>query len=812
MINELGCGEMRLFLKLCFKNITIKPFRTLVIVLCLAAVSLTFSLCLTISSASKAAVEDMIRNSMGRTDITIQAARGFETLPELPADCESLPVILAYSYFQVHDINNYKYVQKRSVYVIGVDTERAAKFGFLPKCTAPSENEAVISYALSQRFGYDIGDEITLPCADGTEITLAVSEIVLNKNDLSVMTLAVITAPETARTVLASPGTSATIIYIDAPDGKESETAEQLCAAYADLHVDQVTGTPENRDSIRSVTRAFLIIFAVTLLMILFIISAFSKNIAFERLAVIGTLRSIGAEKGSASLTLLTECAVYGMIGGIIGTVIFYALKDTFLGNMIPRVDGIGGSVSVPPYVPVFGLVIPAVISCAVSFASLIRTSKMPVKDIIFGGKDNVYQPSVSGAVTGIICIFVAVILFMGSFGFIPSLVGLAAFVTGIYLVLPKILSAVSAFTAKHTYGGRFPVMRLALIQSGTKKTAVMGTVICTAVVMMTASLYILSRSAEGLYSVRNFNCDAVITNLSERSEYYDIISADSKEFIYTAAETTELNGRQTSVSIFGYHRSEMFKGLRDLPESLGNDEIALDRQMMKRLDIHEGDSVTLTLKHDTIRPVTLMFTAVKGIDSVYFDQKCNAAVISLDTYKSVYHDYPSMLLVRGDTALIRRQLIDKSAGFETADEYYARMDEGSESITGLLDALAVIGILLAVISVSGQQMIGFEQRRHELAVLRSQGMSISQLSKMLLCETLLTAVLPVLLYLCTGRFVILIIEHTLSSLDMQIPISYEHLGIAEFIAVMAAAVILTVLIPIFSLKRMNTAEQLKCE
>ena len=812
MINELGCGDMQIFIKLILRNITIKPFRTLVIVLCLAAVSLTFSLCLTISSASKVAVEDMIRSSMGRTDITMQAESGFETLPELPSDCESLPVILAGSYFQVHDISNYKYVLKRSVHVIGVDTERAAKFGFLPECTAPSENEAVISYALSQRFSYDIGDEITLPCADGSEITLTVSEIVLNKNDLSVMTLAVITAPETARTVLASPGTSATIIYIDAPDGKESETAEQLCAAYADLHVDQVTGTPESRDSIRSVTRAFLIIFAVTLLMILFIISVFAKNIAAERLAVIGTLRSIGAEKGSASLTLLTECAVYGMIGGIIGTVIVYALKDTFLGNMILRVDGIGGSVSVPPYVPVFGLGIPAVISCAVSFASLIRTSKMPVKDIIFCGKDNVYQPSVSGAVTGILCIFVAVILFMGSFGFIPSLVGLAAFVTGICLVLPKILSAVSKITAKHTYGGRFPVMRLALIQSGTKKTAVMGTVICTAVVMMTASLYILSRSAEELYSVRNFNCDAVITNLSERSEYYDIISADSKELIYTAAETTELNGRQTSVCIFGYHRSEMFKGLRDLPESLGNDEIALDRQMMKRLDIHEGDSVTLKLKHDSVRPVTLTFTAVKGIDSVYFDQKCNAAVISLDTYKSVYHDYPSMLLVRGDTELMHRQLIDKSAEFETADEYYARMDEGSESITGLLDALAVIGILLAIISVSGQQMIGFEQRKHELAVLRSQGMSISQLSKMLLCETLLTAVLPVLLYLCTGHFVILIIEHTLSSLDMQIPISYEHLGIAEFIAVMAAAVILTVLIPIFSLKRMNTAEQLKCE
>lgn len=328
----------------------------------------------------------------------------------------------------------------------------------------------------------------------------------------------------------------------------------------------------------------------------------------------------------------------------------------------------------------------------------------------------------------------------------------------------------------------------------------------------MTASLYILSRSAEKLYSVRNYDCDAIITELSERSEYYDIITSDNREFIYNTAETTELNGRTANISIFGYDGFEMFTGFQDLPEKLGENEIALDRQMMKRLDIHEGDSVEITLKRDTVRPVTLHLTAVSGINSIYFDQQCNAAVICLDTYKSVYHDYPSMLLVKGDTELMQKQLIDQSAEFQTTEEYYARTDEDSESITGLLDALAVIGVLLAVISVSGQQMIGFEQRRHELAVLRSQGMSISQLSKMLLYETALTAFLPVIIYLCTGRFMIQMIEQSLSSLDIGIPISYEHSEIALFLAIMTAAVILTVLIPIFSLKRMNTAEQLKCE
>ena len=803
---------MRLLIKLILRNITIKPLRTVIIVLCLAAVSLTFSLCLTISTASRAAAEDMIRSSMGRTDITMQLAKGTKEMPKLPDDTDSLTVIRAVSYLQIHDINTYKYVKKKTIHVLGTDTVRAAQLGFLPECTAPNDNEAVISYALAQRFGYDVGDKLTLPCADGSEITLTVSETVLNKNALSVMQLTVIVTPKTAKAAASSEDLSAAALYIDAPDGKETETAEQLRQAYPMHHIDQVTGTPELEDSMRSVTMAFFIIFAVTLLMILFIVSAFSKNIAAERLALIGTLRSIGAEKRTASLTLLTECGLYGIIGGIIGTALFYALKDMLLGNMLPRADGFGGTVHAPLYVSAAGLVISAVLSCSVSLISVMTTSKMPVRDIIFGSRDSVYRPPFLNASTGIVLILGSAAVCFARAGHIPSLIGLACFVIGICLIIPNVLSAVSAFAAEHTNGGRMPVLRLALIQCGTKKPAVTGIVICSAVIMMTASLFILSRSAEKLYSVREYDCDAVISALSERSSYYDIITADSREFIYDTAETTDINGKPASIDIFGYDGFEMFTGLRDLPEKLGSSEIALDRQMMKRLDIHEGDSVVLTLKHDTVRPVTLRLTAVSGINSIYHDQRCNAAVISLDTYKSVYHDYPSVLLVKGDTDLMSRQLTDKSAEFEKAEECYERIDEETQSITGLLDALAVTGVLLAVISVSGQQSIGFEQRRHELAVLRSQGMSISQLVKMLLCETVLTAFIPLLVCLCSGRFVILMIDQALSSLDMGIPISYEYPETAAFAAVMAAAVILTVLIPLSSLRRMNTAEQLKYE
>lgn len=462
---------MRFLLKMIFHNITAKPLRTAAIVLCLAAVSLTFSLCLTISVSSKAAVEEQVRSGNGRADIVLTSGKGFDELPVLPDNCDSLPVLLGGSYFQIHDIGNYKYVQKKSVKVLGVDTAKAHDFGMLPEITTQNDGEAVISYSIAQRYGYEVGDKLTLPCADTTDITLTVTEVVLNKGLLLIMPQTVIVTENTAKTVLSAPEIKATMIYLDAPDGRTSETADRISEMYPELLVGQLTETAETEDMIKSLTRTFFMLFIVTLLMILFIISAFAKNIAAERLAVIGTLRSIGAEKKTAAFTLLTECTVYGLLGGVVGTALFYAFKDALIGDMLLSVNGMSGGVPIPFYIPLTGLLLSAVISCSASLTTVIRTSKTPVRDIIFGGKDSVYRPANATAFVGMILIICALIPFFSNAGFSAYIAGLASFVIGICLVIPKLLSVIPSLAARRTDGGRFPVIRLAVIQSGTKKT-----------------------------------------------------------------------------------------------------------------------------------------------------------------------------------------------------------------------------------------------------------------------------------------------------------------------------------------------------
>ena len=62
---------MRLMLKYIFRNIAARPLRTAVIIFCFAAVSLTFSMSLTINISTKTLIENFLRDSLGNSDIDV---------------------------------------------------------------------------------------------------------------------------------------------------------------------------------------------------------------------------------------------------------------------------------------------------------------------------------------------------------------------------------------------------------------------------------------------------------------------------------------------------------------------------------------------------------------------------------------------------------------------------------------------------------------------------------------------------------------------------------------------------------------------
>lgn len=821
--NELGYGDaMKLILKYTLKNITIKPIRTVIIILCFAAVSLAFSMSLAINISSKEAVENQIRTTTGNTDIIVSSSEGIagdEII--LPNGTDTLYVSRAEISLQIHNIENYKYVQKKQIAVLGLDSVKAYHFGMIPKCEEISENEIIISSAVSLMFGYEKGDTLVIPCADGSEISFVIKDIILCENLISLMPQTVIVTSEKANQIMCKDDNISNIMYIDVTDNsKISEVCQKISEINSDIEVQQIMGSQEQNEMISSITSVFFAIFAIVFLMIIFIVSGFSKNIAAERISVIGTLRSIGADKKTAAFSLLSESFVYGILGGIIGEIIFYLIKDTVIRSFVATSPYDNTSYYIPLYIPLIAVFVSAVISCICSLSSVISTAKMPVKDIIFLNKDTCYKISYFKSLLGFIMLIAFFILYIINSDFIVNLIALICFAVGVCLIIPVLLVVISRISIRFTRGERFPVLRLALIQSGTKKTSISGTVLCTAVISLTTAIFVLSNSVDMLYSVQNYNCDVIVSELSEKAVRYENIKntkgVTASETIYCTEEVVEINNKKITASVFGYDNFKMFEGIKDISGEIEKNEIVFDKIMMERYDISVGDIIDITLKSDTVRPVKLQLKVKEGCDSIYYDMRCNAILINIEDYKKVYYDYPSMLLLNttdGDVSnQLKNQLADKKANLKTAEEYYKDREYEKNSIKAILYALILLGTALAVISVIGNQSISFEQRKREFAVLYSVSMSKRQLIKMIITESVISAAISLILSVISGVIIVKILSRLLAILELSIPVSFEINSVLIFTVMIFMIIILTTIKPICSLLKMNTAEQLKYE
>lgn len=812
---------MKLIFKYTLRNVRIKPVRTFIMILCLAAVSLAFSLCFAVNITSGRIVEEQIRSSTGKADIMTYLEDGFNTDEAIVQNTDVLYVNMTRVSLQLHSIENYKYVQKKQITVLGLDSEKACNFGLIPECEPVSDDEIIISSVLAAIFGYEKGDKVLIPCADGTELVFTVKDIIPCGNFLSFMPQTVIVTTKTANKIMCAKENTSNTLYIDVKDDTAiTDVFNEISEKYPDSKPQQIIGGMEINEMISGITSAFWAIFAVVFLMVIFIVSGFARNIATERMPVVGTLRSIGANKTTAALSLLMESFIYGIIGGAAGGVIFYIVKDMVIGSVVAVNIHYNAGYDIPLYIPFVGAGVTVIIGCACSMLTIVRTAKQPVRDIIFANKDTCYNLSLPKSIMGLVLLIVSGVLYMMEGGFIINLAALACFEIGICFVIPAILKAVSKLAEKLLRGGRFPVLRLSLIQTGTKRTSVSGAVLCTAVISLTTSVFILAASVDRLYSVHNYDSDIIISGLTHDAERYESINnakgITDSEMIYSTEEKIKINDSTMTVMVFGYEGFRMFEGIQGLPEEIESGTIVMDGAVMRRLGISVGDNIDIMLKSDSVRPESRQLKVVGECDSIYYDMHCNVILLSMDDYKAVYHDYPSTLLLKTDggsiSNVLSKQLADENAEFKTAAEYYAEKAAENSSVTMALHCLILLGIALMVISVAGNQSISFEIRKREFAILHSSGMSKKQLTGMIMGEMGVLAAVVSIISVISGGITVKILSRLLEVLDLSIPVYFDVTGILIFIVMIVIIMMIMSIQPVCSLMRMNTADRLKYE
>ena len=118
-------------------------------------------------------------------------------------------------------------------------------------------------------------------------------------------------------------------LYIDVSDDSNiKEFQEDLKDNNENYIIKQLIDAEAIKDQCTMASSLMTMIVVMSTIMIFFVISSLNKIIIAERTPVIGTFRSVGATKHKMNLILIIENAVYGLFGGIIGSILGYILKS----------------------------------------------------------------------------------------------------------------------------------------------------------------------------------------------------------------------------------------------------------------------------------------------------------------------------------------------------------------------------------------------------------------------------------------------------------------------------------------------------
>ena len=289
---------------------------------------------------------------------------------------------------------------------------------------------------------------------------------------------------------------------------------------------------------------------------------------------------------------------------------------------------------------------------------------------------------------------------------------------------------------------------------------------------------------------------------------------------VYEQIEVISLNDAPVTYAYFfalpenGYKYLTAFESI---PESLEEGTVAVDNGFAKRKGIKVGDTIKVTLNPEGVVPVDRTYTVAEIIKS-NTDSISDVIMVNMDEYQLLERDMPGRILIKSDDPNGTKQLLETYAKgsyeqLKTYDEVIEDQKSSNAKAIAIIGAIIVIALGMTAIGMISNQLLGFEGRKKECAVMLSTAMGKGKLSGILLKEVLITSFTASGIGTIVGTLLTNVINTALASgqtISMDITINPVHI-ILFFIA-MTVVFTGTVLFPIRNLRKMKISEQIKYE
>ena len=821
---------MGLIFKTTLKNIFGKPFRTLLVVISIFICAFAAIFCFDLAGSMKGIIMNMYSGILGDADVLVSGGNpNLERLPEdFPAyDTITINVFQDSVYTDIP--GEYAFVTMKDVSIYGVDMAEASSMGIIDMYDL-GDNEAIITSTAAESYGCGEGDVITVHDNAGDPVDLTVVNIVpSNAFSFFFRGAAVVVNLNTSDILSCGKEASHYYLFNITDDSQANAAVEILKTTFPNSSVESAILDEGTEAQLNQILGFMFLLFAIAFLLVVFITASISNRIVSERMTFIGTLRSLGMSSFKTGLVLVLENMLYALIGAIPGVWVYTLIRGGLFGSMftVQQEDGTKLTDLPIPELSVFlvaGVIIGAIlIECLIPLKAQLKALHTSIRDIIFDNRDTEYKFSRFVTCLGIFFAAVAVITFFLKDDLFAAAVCLISAVSAVALLFPWVLKWITNFICGRAYKAENEKWALAAREAGTRKSTVSSGTLCVTSAAMCIIIVCLASSIISLFNTNVYDCD-VRVDLISQSKYFTFVEhldgVTDTEYVYCKLDYMQIDGEKLISQAYGFPEGgfRMFNGLNDLPGSMEDGTILVEQYWANKHGYGVGDEITVTFNPDGVFPIERTFTIAAFFKTDKSQSLKNNFVITVNDYISIFHDFPGYLLIRCDNPEQTAQMIETYAvgkinSSQTIEEYTDETKTQSKAVVTALTVVIIAAVAMTFIGIASNQLIGFEGRKKECAVMISTSMNKKTLSGVLFREMFITSAVSATLGAVIGTSLLSVIKTAVMNSDV---VYMEFTVNPEFIiglwVVMTLVFALSVLFPIRNLRKMKLSEQLKYE
>lgn len=823
---------MKIILKHTLKNIFCKPGRTILVVLCILICSFVALMSFDLTDSIRNALKNYIGQMIGTTEIVVTGDEEYDieadqNLPEL--DYVTIKSYGNTMYF--HDDKTYYVAQSKEIIIFSFDFEKAEVMRFASAEKAISSGECLVNEDYFETFDVKIGDVIQVQ-----DVNEELHDLTIKGKSADMAAVAngpaIIVSDDDMNMINPSSNSFTTLIDVK-DDSKIIETAKYIEDSHPFFQVTDIYDTASVEETLAKVTKLFMFLLSLCILMVIFVTVSISDRVICERMSVIGTFRSLGFSSKSTTLILLLENTIYGLIGSVLGTGLYSLVRLPFF-DMIFQMDSedmyglIANYGTVNPIKVIAIIVIAILIECLCALKEIIKAVKTPIRDIIFSTKDADYRFNKITTIIGIASFVVGFVLMFFKEVFACQVISIIGIEIAIALLSPYFFYFIGKLIGDFAEKRGKIIPALAARESYTKKNTVGASTLIATVVSL--CILILVYSSTVLYEYQDtddFICDVSVSWITDEYMAYRYINhlpgVTEVEYQYSTTDYIGVNGEpfSTEYMTYIYRSSENDEGwkltnnIKGVPGNIASDEIYVSKDFAKKYELEAGDEVTIEFLASY--PFSISKTLkVAGIGS-YND--VSYLVINADLYDGLFSDMsPSNIRISCDNPEeIAETISDYSDipmnfGVTTKDQYIESNAEEAAEVVAVIYVIIGISCAITFIGAAGNLLIGFEARKRECAVLLSTSLKRGQLSKAFILESFISSLSAVLFAVPFGILLVNPMVNVFTLLLEDFEVHFDAFNIALTLVVMVIVFTLTSLSPIGKLRKMKLAEQLKYE